>query len=356
MKYYCGFNGANNGHRSCSICNDYYKKTLTKEFLQEEYIEKQKSVVDIKEQYFIPYGRIEKAIKENDIHHRGIKESSSTKNKKEKSIETCLEKYGDVNVLGKKSPLFLKKNETVKEKYGVENVFQLEEIKEKSNNTMLKKFGVLRITDGEKQKETKKNWSEENRRSVGIKIGRARKEEWSKATVEKRENKALQLSKGRTAKYEANKEYESGIEKIVAETLEKLNISFIWSFFIGHRSYDFRILKTKYIIEVQGDYWHASPTIYLPEDVVIKENGYEVSASQLWERDKKKKEYAEKYGYSIVYIWEHDLRYKNENELKVFILNALCMEEDNENNQGSKDYQQLTSLRHTDKNSKLFCQ
>lgn len=55
--------------------------------------------------------------------------------------KTCLERYGTENVLSKGSPFYEKRNQTVKEKYGVDNIFQLEETKEKIKNAIFKRFG-----------------------------------------------------------------------------------------------------------------------------------------------------------------------------------------------------------------------
>lgn len=54
-----------------------------------------------------------------------------------KSKQTRLEKYNDENYNNKE-----KNKQTCLNKYGVDNVFQLDEIKEKSKKTMIKKFGV----------------------------------------------------------------------------------------------------------------------------------------------------------------------------------------------------------------------
>lgn len=55
--------------------------------------------------------------------------------------ETCKQLYGAENTLCKGTTSYQKKNNTVKEKYGVDNVFQSEEIKEKSKKTCLEKYG-----------------------------------------------------------------------------------------------------------------------------------------------------------------------------------------------------------------------
>lgn len=56
--------------------------------------------------------------------------------------KTNLERYGDINVLGKNSPIYQKKIQTVLEKYGVTNVRKAPEVKDIIKNTCLERYGV----------------------------------------------------------------------------------------------------------------------------------------------------------------------------------------------------------------------
>ena len=121
---------------------DVYLFNIPKEIL-DKFKEESKymSLPDFKNKYNLQSNQTLLLYKIFNIKPRTIKEATSLKETREKCKQTCLKKYGDINVLGKKSPAYLKRNQTVKEKYGVSNVFQLEEVKEKSKQTCLKKYG-----------------------------------------------------------------------------------------------------------------------------------------------------------------------------------------------------------------------
>ena len=66
--------------------------------------------------------------------------------------------------------------------------------------------------------------------------------------------------------------------------------------------YDFSY-KNK-IIEYNGDFWHANPKIY-KDDYLFKDGS---SASDVWERDKKKIDFAKKSGYDVFIVWDNDYK------------------------------------------------
>ena len=68
-------------------------------------------------------------------------------------------------------------------------------------------------------------------------------------------------------------------------------------------SYDF--CYNKKLIEFQGDYWHCNPKIY-NEDYINKTT--KKTAKEIWIKDANKKRVAEKFGYSVFYVWESDYR------------------------------------------------
>ena len=78
------------------------------------------------------------------------------------------------------------------------------------------------------------------------------------------------------------------------------------------RAYKYDITKpsTKKIIEVNGIYWHCKPSLY--------ESSYihkirKMTAENIWEFDKRKRNIAEKYGYTVLVIWEDE--YYNDPQL-----------------------------------------
>lgn len=61
--------------------------------------------------------------------------------KRDKYVNTCLDKYG-VDNISQLENIKEKKKETTMENYGVKNPFQSEMIKEKSKETLIQKYGV----------------------------------------------------------------------------------------------------------------------------------------------------------------------------------------------------------------------
>lgn len=69
--------------------------------------------------------------------------------------------------------------------------------------------------------------------------------------------------------------------------------------------YDLTFKEGKKIIEFNGDYWHANPTVYNPDyfhKVKLK------TAQEIWDFDLEKQKTAELHGYKFLTIWENDYR------------------------------------------------
>ena len=72
-------------------------------------------------------------------------------------------------------------------------------------------------------------------------------------------------------------------------------------FQLGKYSFDGRF-KNK-LIEFNGDYWHANPLLY---DNSFYNKVSKLTAAEIWNKDKKKHEYAAKHGYKVLVIWESE--------------------------------------------------
>lgn len=87
-------------------------------------------------------------------------------------------------------------------------------------------------------------------------------------------------------------------EKKVEELLLKYNIEYQKKINIGYYNCDFIVNRT--VIEVQGDYWHGNPKIFSEYDNIQKKN---------IDRDKRKNKYLTSMGYTVLYLWEYDLKH-----------------------------------------------
>lgn len=106
------------------------------------YINKEKSLPDIYKEYGMDYKSTKFLLDLYKIPKRGHSEGALSSMKKRE--DTNLEKYGAKNVLSKGTVKYEKRNKTVRDKYGVDNVFQIPNIIEKinDNNYYLEKYNM----------------------------------------------------------------------------------------------------------------------------------------------------------------------------------------------------------------------
>ena len=88
---------------------------------------------------------------------------------KDKIKQTNLKKYGSESVMNNKE-IKQKQQNTIKEKYGVNNISQLDEIKRKKEKTSLKKFGVKYHTELQSEKDKLSKIAKQNFEKNGDEI------------------------------------------------------------------------------------------------------------------------------------------------------------------------------------------
>jgi len=69
--------------------------------------------------------------------------------------------------------------------------------------------------------------------------------------------------------------------------------------------YIFDINLNNKIIEYNGDFWHANPTIY-NESFINKR--LKKTAQEIWDKDQNKIQFAKDQGYNVLVVWEHDFK------------------------------------------------
>ena len=69
---------------------------------------------------------------------------------------------------------------------------------------------------------------------------------------------------------------------------------------------DYVDLKNKIVFRVNGDFWHANPILY-DKDNLTKIQKFNVS------RDKNKKKYLESKGFTVIDVWESEIKWDREN-------------------------------------------
>ena len=244
---------------------------------------------------YCSYNTILKKLPEWDIIPRSLAETCNLETVQNKRIKSCMAKYGAPNVLSKGTNSYIKKNITVLEKYGVENVFQHSEImnSEKINNTYLVKYDMTRIEY----------------------LRLATQNAWAILTEDERKCRIHNAYK-KTAETMIKNNTVNSITRSKLELLvENILINNKISFTIQKKIYDPNInkifyydfyIQDKILLEINGDYWHANPSIYKADDV-IRYPGHYKTAKDKWDADNIKKQVAIDNNYNIHYIWESDL-------------------------------------------------
>jgi G:T-mismatch repair DNA endonuclease (very short patch repair protein) len=267
----------------------YVRSFLTKELINELVTERNYSAHYIASSIFKPLGyntgahMIIGMCKEFGIKTKSIKEQANNPFVRNSYKETCIDKYGGENALSKNTISYKKRNRTVKNKYGVANVFQLDSVKNKSKETLFKKYGVYS----------------------------PRQLPW----------------------YKANSGRRSRIHKLVEKYLEEVGINFSseeknkFTKYNDHlqRIYapqvDILIEDKKIVLEINGDVWHGNPKLYKPTDV-IKKWGGDVTCKEIWDFDSARKEQIESFGYKVIVLWQLDIM-RNFDTIKK-IINENC--------------------------------
>lgn len=205
-------------------------------------------------------GFIDMSLHYHGIKKRSISESHKTESYKTKIENTNLERLGAINPLSKNTEPWIKRNKTVLDKYGVENVWQC-------------------IDDF-------------------------------------------------TSEY-GNKSKLSSLNKRIFEILENAKIDYRREFRIKYKDdenktkwkfYDLKINNT--LIEINGDYWHANPNKYKAEHVFNFPKTV-ITAQDIWNMDKFKRELAELYNFKFCIIWEDEMKKMTNDELLQHIKNQI---------------------------------
>lgn len=95
------------------------------------------------------------------------------------------------------------------------------------------------------------------------------------------------------------------VHKKIKQFLNLESLGFVSEQNIGKYFVDELNESKKIILEINGDYVHANPKKFKPEDV-IKLPNTKYTAAEKWESDKKKIDSLTNMGYTVITIWESD--------------------------------------------------
>ena len=258
---YCEKSVSNFGFHS-NKCQKYqdFINSFKKEELEDMYYNKNMSCIDIQKHFNLDsFYIIYKMFDKFGIKRRSLKESAILR--KDKFEQTNLERYGHKHNFCKDHPSRKKWEQKLFDEEGITNVFQRQEVKEKSIETMISKYGVEK---------------------AGL----------------------ITTSRGKNSY--------SQIHREIVKICQELNIEISIEFKLKHKkkyfAYDIIITDTNKLIEVNGDYWHGNPKLYKKSDLIMKNSSAEISVGEKWKKDKIKLNHAKTNGYEVLVIWEKDLK------------------------------------------------
>ena len=259
---------------------------------------------------------------------------------KEKRLETLMNKYGVTNVFQLEA-VKEKIKASLVEKYGVEYSMQLDSFKEKRVKTYLEKYGVDNPSKLPANREQAKRTTEEKYGNANYRNIEQQKKTNAKKTkaerdaiIQKRINFNLEHYGVATTfaihpSYKSISKLSNRIKAIidnhgVKNYESEFRIDYFDESLNCHRfrRYDFKFGNV--LLELNGDYFHANPLKYKAKDV-LRIHHKDIEVQSIWNDDLLKKQLAESYGYKIVYLWEADMKKMNDNEL----YNWLCQNIEN---------------------------
>jgi hypothetical protein len=264
------------------------------DILYDIYVNKKICLPEIRQLYKLDFKGILFLLDYFKIERRTSKQSLNLKETRIKCENSCIEKYGSKNVFCKDTIIYHKRNKTVKEKYGVNNVFQIPEVIEKitDDNYYLEKYNLTRrALLSLKMKEVWKNKTEEE------------KFEWLTKSWYSKWGKLIEKGK-----------FSSNLERRILNILFDKQLEFVSQYRIKNKFFDFHLINTNILIEVNGDYWHANPLIYNENDL-ISYPGKFISAKEVWQREEIKKQLAISNNYIVVYLWENEINKSSDDGL-----------------------------------------
>jgi G:T-mismatch repair DNA endonuclease (very short patch repair protein) len=96
----------------------------------------------------------------------------------------------------------------------------------------------------------------------------------------------------------------SGPELIVKDALDALSIKYQHQWYFGRANFDFLLTGLNVVVEENGTYWHAHPSMFPYDDMVHPDK--HMTAGDIRKRDEEKRLMLERHGYKLVVVWEHE--------------------------------------------------
>jgi len=286
--------------------------TITKEYLYDLYVVKQKSLPIIYKECGIDFRACCDLLNYYKIPIRTRSQARQCDAGKERVVNSFKEKYGVENP-SQLEWVKRKKENTFKKHYGVDNIWKSKEYYEWLNDYMLIHYGVKRLSPNGWGW---KNASQKRKDERIKKLWDGRDKWWASLTDEEKSVMMAKLCSLNTLT--------SKIETRVSDALNRLHITYRRWIPIGINNFDFKLDNSNLLIEVNGDFWHANPKKYKSDDVVPFPHK-SIKACELWKKDEKKRLTAESNGYRMITIWEDELKDMTDRKLEDWLLQKITL-------------------------------
>lgn len=279
------------------------------------------SLPDIKKMFGISFMAAIKILKANKISVRTSKMAMGSELRKDKFIKTCMEKYGVINV-SQIEEVKEKKRETFIDHYGVDNIWKLNEYYVWLHQHMIDKYGQKSVPNinGNVNPFGIKTLTIDAKKIRMDNLHTANKKWWN--ALPEKEKEIFRNKRAATLLNNSPNRFGSKLETRVKSILDDHGIEYIAQFWIDRKSYDIKLTNTRVVIEIQGDYWHANPMMYNENDILRRDNKT-CMAKDIWAKDQRKLDIAKKYNYNILYLWESELNNASDPEILSLIIKFI---------------------------------
>lgn len=305
---------------------------LTKEYLIEEYLIKEKSISAISRELKINRKKdiVRNKLIEYDIKLRTKSEEKHTKFYISQTNKTCQERYNSNFPSSKESINYIKLAEIQNTKQNQENYKDLIHLRtQKIKQTKLKKYNDKNYVNSEKAKQTRNNRTQEQKLQsdlirrqkcfilYGVYHPSQRQEIKEKKIKSRLKNKGNNLYSKSSQKLFWN--VYNQLENKEHIYFGELNKEFGQYDIINKKGYFYDFVDTinKKVIEFNGDYWHMNPLIY---ESTSFNKSVQLTAQEIWNNDCQKIKYINSMNYDVLVIWHSEYK-KN----KEFVINK-CLE------------------------------
>jgi len=283
-----------------TVMNALATHNIAKEDLFKMYCEQEMSLTKIKEVTGLQFHQTLGILRFFGIRTRGISESQKTKTYRKEFEETIEKRFGQ----GIKNPsqaecVKEKKRQTFLKNYGVDNIWKSPSFKEFLDGRMLELYGQKRVSENYAEMGEEEQRKASERRSLSARTA------WENKSEESKSQQIKRIHKGGS----------SEIEKAFGKHLDFLGIEYETSFYLGVNQFDYRLSGTNILIEINGDFWHGNPSLYVSGDV-IRFPVKSVLVDKLWEKDEKKRQKAIGKGFVVITFWERFLKKATEEEIR----------------------------------------